>query len=170
MNLFRRELAGRRHLKRGFGVPDGLDQEALLNIAGHDCRRARTAAFEHAFPSVEQQTTLRAADLCAVAAVAIGREDRSNLLLEELNSIRRLISDWRRGSVRGKNRQPAEGDCHQSFENGLHVSLGRNYIQSSSMRQTGMREEVLTRAIPARAGRDKTLARQPSSMHVHFAM
>jgi len=56
-DLFTTQLASRflrRHLQVVVGVTNGFDQPASVGVTGHDGRFARLAAFEHAFPAVEQ--------------------------------------------------------------------------------------------------------------------
>src|SRR5206468_1315242 len=74
------ELGLRRHL-RLIGVVDGFDEQTLVRLAGND-RRARIAATHEGSARVEAKST--ALLLGAVTALAVFRQQRTHLLLEEV--------------------------------------------------------------------------------------
>src|SRR5262249_50528283 len=78
-DLLRAELPRRGHL--GPFVFDGLDQQALLGLAGHH-GRTRLAALQDGFEGVEPQTALLL--LLAMTGITILGEERPDAALEEL--------------------------------------------------------------------------------------
>ena len=84
-DLFRGQLRFGRHLV-GLAVVDGVDQQAILGVAGNDGRAGR-AAGQDGRPRVEPQAALLLVG--AVTSLAPRREDRPDFLLEELD-VRRV--------------------------------------------------------------------------------
>src|SRR5204863_9303594 len=81
-----RQLLLRRHLEVGVDVPDRLEEEALLRVAGDD-RRAGVAALEDLLAAVEPEGALQLLRLGAVALVAALDEKGSDLFLEEFEGL-----------------------------------------------------------------------------------
>src|SRR6266516_2479093 len=79
----RKLLALRWHLQVGIGVTDSLNQTTLFRCAGNDHRTILATLFPSALP-VEFEATFDLALGRAVTFVAILREDRPNLVLEEV--------------------------------------------------------------------------------------
>ena len=71
------------HGELGIRILDGLDEERLLEIAGHD-GGAFVAALVGAVTGIEDEAALRGILLGGVALVATIDEDRADILLEEL--------------------------------------------------------------------------------------
>jgi hypothetical protein len=82
LDLRRAELAVRRHAQVGIHPADGLDQAALLGLAGRD-GGAALAAAQQGRPAAHAQAALDLFQLGAVALEAVLREQRPHLVLEE---------------------------------------------------------------------------------------
>jgi len=96
-----------RHRELGIRILDGLDEERLLKIAGHD-GGAFVAALVGAVAGVEDEAALRGILLGGVALVATIDEDRSDVLLEELESFLgrlRFIGGDREGGGEQRERE-----------------------------------------------------------------
>ena len=88
-------------------LPDGLDQQALVGIAGHD-RRPGLAALEQRLARVEPQA---AHLLVGVAVVAVGRQDRPDVRFEELGGRRRRAGSRRRLAALQRRSDSASGSA-----------------------------------------------------------
>ncbi len=102
------QLALRRHLQAL--VADGVEQQALFLVAGHECRPA-LAPLEHPVAGVEEQLRLQPAGrlrLRRMALVALGHEHRADLRLEERDPLGRGLRGKRRAGR--DNEAPAEQD------------------------------------------------------------
>src|SRR6185436_10041210 len=86
-DLLLRELLLRRHLEVVVGPAQRLDQEALRGVARDD-RGAGVAALQHPLARIEIEAALQLRRLRAVAGRAALRQNRPDLLLEELEALR----------------------------------------------------------------------------------
>ena len=82
-NLFVFEFAARRHLETGMGLPDRLNQQAVLRFARHDWRTGLTA-FPYGIGRIQPQPShLR----IGMAGIAVARQDRAHLAFEEFAGV-----------------------------------------------------------------------------------
>jgi hypothetical protein len=116
------------------GLLDGLDEEALVGIARGD-GRAVVAPLEQGCVGVEAET---AGLLGGVAAVAALREDRANLLGEELDVV--LGAGFGTGGRAGGGCSAGRDGGRGSEGGGLVLSLVLGFILSADGRQPGRRQ------------------------------
>ena len=104
-------------------MPQGLDEQALVRLAGND-RRAALAPFAKALPRIEPQLALQLLGAGRVALVAIGDQHRADVLLEEVDPLRIVFG--RGGSRRLQHRQGDRPTYHA-----LHRWPLENLVSSS---------------------------------------
>ena len=85
-----------RHLQLIFGLLDGLDEQALLGVAG-DEGRAVVAALAEPFAGVQGQAAANLLGALGVAAVALADQHGADVLLEEGELFRRRLAGLGRG-------------------------------------------------------------------------
>ena len=109
-DFFVRQLAAGllgRHRELGIRILDGLDEERLLKVAGHD-GGSFVAALVGAIAGVEDEAALRGILLGGVALVATIDEDGADVLLEELETFLgrlRLVGGDREGGGEQRERE-----------------------------------------------------------------
>jgi len=83
-----RELLFRGHLKVGIFIANGLDEQALFRLAGHNSGTC-IAAFDGPLAGVQMKAALEFLTRRTVALITTIDQNRANLLFEEFDALRR---------------------------------------------------------------------------------
>ncbi len=113
------ELAARRHLQMRIHVLHRVNQFAVGGFSGHQ-RGAERAPLHDAFTAVEHEVALRLFHLAVVARIALGREHRADLRLEEF--VGDLLRAGRAGSHDRQKRADKDVPVHGHETPQQHVA------------------------------------------------